>query len=267
LFFLDISPIAFSIGSLPVYWYGIIYSISILISWKFAWYIFKNTRYTASKAEFEKFMFQCIIACIIGARLGHVLFFELEYYITHPMEIIMIRKGGLSFHGGALGIFIVIYNFCKKNGYSFKTLIDILSFAGAIGIAFGRIANFINQELYGVATSVEWAVIFNLVDQMPRHPSQLYESLFEGFFSFWIMLIFWKMKGPKSIGSGLYSFLFMIIYSSSRYIIEFFKEVEVLTVFGVFLFTVGQILSIILFIAAFFVLKNSGRSENNHSRL
>jgi phosphatidylglycerol:prolipoprotein diacylglycerol transferase len=113
--------------------------------------------------------------------------------------------------------------------------------------------------------SVEWAVIFNRIDQLPRHPSQLYESLFEGLLSFWIMLIFWKRRGAKSIGSGLYAFVFMVVYSSSRYIIEFFKEVEVLTLFRTFSFTVGQILSIILFISAFFIIKLSGKGKDNYS--
>jgi phosphatidylglycerol:prolipoprotein diacylglycerol transferase len=265
MFLLDISPVAFTFGQIPVYWYGIIYALSIFASWKFACYIIKNSDYTPSKPEFEKFIFGGIIACIIGARLGHVLFFEFEYYISHPLEIIMIRNGGLSFHGGIIGIFVVSYNFCKKKGYNFKILADILSFSGAIGVSLGRIANFINQELYGTVTGVEWAVIFSRVDNMPRHPSQLYESLFEGLFSFWIMLIFWKTRGPKSIGSGLYAFIFMLIYSSSRYIVEFFKDVEVLTFFGTFSFTVGQILSIILFISAFFIINFCGSKGKDYN--
>lgn len=250
-----------------MYWYGILYATSIFASWQFACHIIKNSDHTPSKQELERFIFGCIVACIIGARLGHILFFELEYYVSHPLEIIMLRKGGLSFHGGIIGIFFASYNFCKKKGYNFKILADILSFSGSIGVFLGRIANFINQELYGTVTGVDWAVIFSRVDQMPRHPSQLYESLFEGFFSFWTMLIFWKTRGSKSIGSGLYAFIFMIVYASSRYIIEFFKEVEVLTFFGNFSFTVGQILSIILFVSAFFMINFCGKGKDHNSRM
>lgn len=200
-------------------------------------------------------MFNCIIACVIGARLGHILFFELEYYLRHPLEIVMLRNGGMSFHGAIAGLFIASYQFARKYNYSLKTIADILSFSGAIGIFLGRIANFINQELYGVPTSVNWAVIFNYVDPLPRHPTQLYEAFSEGLFSFWIMLILWLIKGGKTVGTGIYALIFLSVYSVSRFFIEFFKNVEVITYFNIIKLTTGQVLSIVLLLATILIFK------------
>lgn len=261
MFFLDFSPVAFSFGHISIYWYGIIYATSILLSWKFACYIIRKTPNAPSIPEFDVFMFAGIIACVVGARLGHILFFEFEYYLQHPLDIMMIRNGGLSFHGAVIGIISVVVWFSRKYKYNFKVMADILAFAGSIGIFCGRIANFINQELYGSPTGVKWAVIFSRVDSLPRHPTQIYESIFEGLFSFWIMLILWKLRGVRSIGTGVYAFIFLTIYSSSRYIIEFFKDVEVITYFNMFSITVGQILSIVFFLLAICVLKYRSKSD------
>ncbi len=259
MFYLDILPIAFKIGNLSIYWYGIIYALSIFIIWLFSSYIIKMMKKfdisILSSQYFDQFMFIGIISCIIGARLGHILFFEPEYYINNPFEIFMIRNGGLSFHGGVLGILFSLFYFKRKYNIPIKIMADILSFSGALGIFIGRIANFINQELYGIVTNFKFAVIFSFVDNFPRHPTQIYESIFEGFVSFWIMLMIWKFKGPKLIGSGIFSATFMIVYSSSRFIIEFYKDVETYNYFNMFSLTVGQILSIILFIFAFVVLR------------
>ena len=259
MFFLDIFPIAFRMGNLSIYWYGIIYAFSIFFVWMFSGYILKTMKKSDLNVPeiqlFDKFIFTGIISCIVGARVGHVLFYELSYYIENPLEIFMLRNGGLSFHGGVIGLCFAAYFFKKKYGISIKLLADILSFSGSFGIFIGRIANFINQELYGVVTNVKHAVIFSFVDNFPRHPTQIYESLFEGLFSFWVMLMVWKIKGPKSVGTGIFAFLFMIIYSISRFIIEYFKDVEVYTYFDFISLTMGQILSIFLFFFSFFILR------------
>jgi phosphatidylglycerol:prolipoprotein diacylglycerol transferase len=262
LFLLDFSPVAISIGFVDVYWYGIVYAVSIFLSYRFANYIVSNTEHTLSQQEFEKFMFSCIVACIVGARLGHILFFEPLYYAKHPVEVIMLRNGGLSFHGAVLGLAFMVY----RTKHNKKIIADILAFAGAIGIFLGRIANFINQELYGIATDVNWAVIFSKVDSLPRHPTQLYESIMEGLLSFWIMLIIWNLK-KSSIGSGIYACVFLSIYSLSRFFIEFFKEVEVVACFDIFYLTIGQILSVFLFLSSFLFLLPKGHKDKNTKSL
>jgi phosphatidylglycerol:prolipoprotein diacylglycerol transferase len=254
----DLSPVAFSIGGkIDVYWYGIVYALSVLASWKISTSIIRKANVPIAIHDFDIFMFVGIISCILGARLGHILFFDLDYYLQNPKEIFMVRNGGLSFHGGILGLVGTIIWFSRRHKIKFKVLADILSFAGSVGIFLGRIANFINQELYGKITSVDWAVIFAMVDNMPRHPTQLYEAVFEGLLSFIVMLVYWFSHGrgknvDKNIGSGRYAFIFLVMYSSSRYIIETFKDVEMIKSINYILsITVGQLLSILLFSFSF----------------
>lgn len=261
MFYLDISPIAFSVGPISIYWYGIIYAASILICWKFAHYVISKTEQAPKKGEFESFMLSSIIWCIIGARIGHILFFEVEYYLRHPLEVFMLRNGGMSFHGAIIGLAIASHRFSRKYGYSLKIIADILSFSGAIGIFLGRIANFINQELYGLPTGVDWAVIFTYVDPLPRHPTQLYESLSEGFFSFWVMFVLWIIKRGKSIGTGIYTLIFLSFYSISRFFIEFFKDVEVITYFNLIKLTTGQVLSISLLMASIIIFLSGNKQR------
>lgn len=252
------SPIAFSVGNLSIYWYGIIYATALFLSWAVATWVLKilrrNNISVPSKEDFDKFMFWAIISIIIGARLGHVLFFDLEYYLKHPLEIFMLRNGGLSFHGSVISLAIYIYVFIRKQNFSWKLFADVLSLAGALGIGIGRLANFVNQELYGKVTSSDFSVIFSFVDHMPRYPTQIFESFFEGFLNFWLLLVIFKLKGTKVIGTGVIGALFCIIYSSARFIIEFYKDVEAYTYFNLFTLTVGQILSIALFLFGIFML-------------
>lgn len=254
----SVSPIALSIGNFNIYWYGIIYATALFSSWTIATWILRKSRNNKisvpSKEDFDKFMFWGIIFIIIGARLGHVLFFDLEYYITHPLEIFMLRNGGLSFHGSAIALAIYTYFFMKKQNFSWKLLADVLSLAGAFGVGIGRIANFMNQELYGRISTSDFSVIFSLVDHMPRYPTQLFESFFEGFLNFIILFFIFKLKGIKTIGTGLITALFCVIYSSARFAIEFYKDVETYTYFNSITLTVGQILSIALFLFGIFML-------------
>ncbi|MDR2666854.1 MAG: prolipoprotein diacylglyceryl transferase [Holosporales bacterium] len=258
MFIWSTSPIAFTIGTLNIYWYGIIYATALISSWAIATWLLRilrdNKIVVPSKEEFDSFVFCAIISIIVGARIGHVLFFDFEYYLSHPSEIVMIRNGGLSFHGAIIGLAIYSYRFVRKVHMPWKLLIDILSIAGAFGVGVGRIANFMNQELYGKISTSEMSVVFSYVDHMPRYPTQLFESFFEGFLNFWLLFIVFKFKGIKVVGSGVITSLFCIMYSSSRFVIEFFKEVETYTYFKYVTLTVGQTLSIPLFIFGIFVL-------------
>ena len=258
MFSLSISPIAFTIFGLPIYWYGIIYAFAIFLSWSISVWVLKkmrnNKKQVPTKEEFDRFMFYLILWVLIGARLGHILFFDLEYYIEHPAEIFMLRNGGLSFHGGTIGLAAYIFIYHRKTKYSWKMMSDILCFSAALGLGIGRIANFINQELYGKISTASNSVIFSFVDHMPRYPTQLYESFFEGFLNFWIMFVFFRIKGVNIIGTGKLTSIFCIVYSSSRFFIEFFKEVETYTYFNLITLTVGQILCLMLLLFGVAVL-------------
>lgn len=254
----SVSPIAFKLGSMPVYWYGIIYAIALFSSWAVATWILRKLRSNAvkvpTKEEFDSFMFWAIVLIIIGARLGHVLFFDLEYYLKHPLEVFMIRNGGLAFHGSVIALIFYILFYVKRHNLSWEVLADVLAISGALGIGIGRFANFFNQELYGQVTSSDLGIIFSFVDNFPRYPTQIFESFFEGFFNFWLLFVAFRLKGVKFIGTGIPTAIFCFIYSSARFVIEFYKDVETYTYFNLISLTVGQILSIALFLFGFSVL-------------
>lgn len=258
MFIWSVSPIAFLIGNLPVYWYGIIYATALFLSWAVATWVLRKLRNNnikvPTKEEFDSFMFWAIISIVVGARLGHVLFYELEYFVKHPLEIIMIRNGGLSFHGSVIALAIYVFAYVKRHKISWKIMADVLAIAGALGVGIGRFANFMNQELYGKITSSDMAVIFSFVDNMPRYPTQIIEALFEGLLNFWILFVMFRLKGVKIIGTGIATVIFCIVYSSARFVIEFYKEVEVYTYFNAIALTVGQVLSLALFLFGVFVL-------------
>ena len=249
MFVLDFSRIAFSIFGFDIYWYGIIYAIAIAASWKFAHIVINQNSCIFHQKEFDKIMQKLIIFCVIFARIGHIMFFEPQYYLNNPIEILMIRHGGLSFHGGVIGVAIAIFTHKHQARYC-KELMDILGFSGSIGIFIGRFANFFNQELYGLPTSSKFGVVFANVDFLPRHPTQIYEAIFEGLLNFAFMLFLYKKR--CKIGSLLYITSFLCIYSISRFIIEYFKDVEKV----ICNITMGQILSIayLLIIAVFWVM-------------
>jgi phosphatidylglycerol:prolipoprotein diacylglycerol transferase len=254
----SVSPVAFSICGMAVYWYGIMYAAALLTSWMMATYVLRELRgngiHVPSKEQFDSFMFWAIVSIIAGARVGHVLFFDLKYYIKNPFEVLMIRNGGLAFHGAVIGLGVYVYFFVKRYGISWRLMADVLCLSSTIGICIGRFANFVNQELYGRVATIDCAVIFSQVDQLPRYPTQIFESFFEGFINFIILFGLFRIRGVQTIGTSVITSIFCIIYATSRYVIEFYKEVEMNTYIGMFSFTVGQILCLALFLFGLCVL-------------
>ena len=185
--------------------------------------------------------------------MGYVIFYNFEYYINNPLEILMIWTGGMSFHGGVLGVIISTYLFCKKNKLSTFYFLDIISLSAPIGIFLGRIANFINSELYGTRTDFFLAVIFEKVDTVSRHPSQLYEAFFEGIILFILLnFIYKKYINHKP---GVLSDLFLIFYSVFRFIIEFTREPDAHLGLVFMELSQGQVMSILFFVVGLIVLK------------
>ena len=243
----DIDPVAFSIGSLKIYWYGVLFALSIVIAWTFINIFVKKTSElgysTITLNQLDKFMLGAIVVTVISARIGHVLFFELDYYLHNPLEIVMLRNGGLSFHGGLIGMIIYTWIYCSKHSIPKLFLADTLCFATSGALITGRLANFVNQELVGKVWASEFGVVFKAVDDLPRYPTQLYEAMTEGLLTFMILSLTLKLKGWKSVGTGIYTSLFCIVYSSSRFIIEFFKDTDI----ACMSLTVGQILCLFMF--------------------
>ena len=204
-----------------------------------------DLNYSFDVREFDNLITYLIISILIGGRIGYVLFYNFEYYSSNFVEIFKIWNGGMSFHGALLGIIIGTYLFASKKNISTFFLLDIIACVSPIGIFFGRLANFINGELIGKATNASWGIIFPLVDQVPRHPSQLYEALLEGMVLFILMNLIVMKKNYKI---GLCSSMFLIFYGLLRIISEFFREPDAQIGYLFNLASTGTILSVVMFL-------------------
>ena len=256
MFINNFDPVAFQILSFEIRWYSLAYITGILIGWILAKKIFiKNSEINK---KFDDYITYLIIGIIIGGRLGYILIYNFNYYIHNFFDIFKIWEGGMSFHGGLIGIIFTSIIFAKKNNQNPFLYLDIVALVAPIGIFFGRIANFINSELYGTVTNVSWAVTFIQVDNFPRHPSQLYEALLEGIFLF-LILIYFKYKFSKK--PGVISGLFLIIYSIFRFIVEFYRAPDEQLGYIFLNFTMGQVVSLIFILSGVILIyfKNETR--------
>ena len=243
MFINNFDPIAFQVFSVEIRWYSLAYIVGLLLGWIYCkkFLIIDKDK----KNQFDEYISYVIIGIVIGGRLGYVFFYNPSYYLENLNEILMIWNGGMSFHGALLGIVFATILFCKKNNVNIFYFLDLVALSAPIGIFLGRIANFINSELYGRASDIIWSVKFIQIDNLNRHPSQIYEAIFEGIFLF-ILLNLFHFKITKK--NGLASSLFLILYSLFRFFIEFTREPD--THIGLILFnmSMGQIISVIFFI-------------------
>ena len=254
MFINNFDPVAFHFFSLEIRWYSLAYIFGIIIGW------FYCKKYLIKEKSilniFDDLITYLIIGIIIGGRLGYVFIYNFDYYLNNLSEILMIWKGGMSFHGGVVGVIITTIIFSKKNNLNPYIFLDLISVVAPIGIFLGRISNFLNSELYGKETEVFWSVVFPKIDNLSRHPSQIYEALFEGLILF-LILNFLVKKNMLNIKGKISSF-FLIFYSLFRFILEFFREPDQQIGYLVVNLSMGQILSLILFIlgVALFLKKN-----------
>ena len=260
MFINNFDPVAIEIFSIEIRWYSLAYIVGILVGWYLAKKIFLNN--DKLKHKFDDYITYIIIGMVLGGRLGYVVFYNFNYYLDNIFDILKIWQGGMSFHGALIGIIISSFFFAKKDDNNAFEYLDIVSLVSPIGIFFGRIANFINSELYGYETSVPWAVQFIQIDNLYRHPSQLYEAIFEGLVLFFILLFFWKKNYLKQ--TGKISALFLIFYSIFRFVIEFFRVPDEQLGYLVLNLTTGQIVSIIFLIfgLTLFFLKNDIKKKS-----
>lgn len=241
----NINPEIVKIGPLSIRWYGLMYLIGFIASYLIVKREIKRRGLRVERDFLENLYFYLILGLLLGARLGYVLFYNLSYYIAHPLEIFAIWHGGMSFHGGLIGVIVSAYIFCKRKHFDFLTLTDMLVITAPIGLGLGRIGNFINGELYGRVTDVPWAMVFPEGGPLPRHPSQLYEAALEGVLLF---IILWYLK-DKFNRSGIISSLFLVFYGIFRFFAEFFREPDAQIGYILEVFTMGQILCFIMIIA------------------
>lgn len=251
----NFDPVAFSIFSLEFRWYSLAYIAGILIGWVYC----KKKLIKDQKILdlFDDFITYAILGIIVGGRIGYVLFYNFEYFFNNPIEILFVWNGGMSFHGGLIGVIIASNLFSKLNKVNTFIFLDLVSLSAPIGIFFGRIANFINSELYGTPTEVPWSVKFIAVDDINRHPSQLYEAFLEGIVLFFMLQFILKKNFAKKIGQ--ISCLFLVLYSFFRIITEFFRTPDLHIGYLFFNLTLGQLISAVFLsigLALYFYLKN-----------
>ena len=244
MFINNFDPVAFQIMSFEIRWYSLAYILGIVFGWLLCKKIFIQKSDISEK--FDDFVTYLIIGIIVGGRLGYVIFYNFDYYISNIFDIFKVWQGGMSFHGGLLGIIIASILFAKKNNQNPLLYMDQVALVAPIGIFFGRIANFINSELYGIPTDVSWSVIFIQIDNLSRHPSQLYEAVLEGIILFIILIYFRKKNYLKK--PGLISGLFLIFYSIFRFLVEFFRVPDEHLGYLIFDLSMGQVISMIFLI-------------------
>tara|TARA_B110000967_G_C18781264_1_gene508370 strand:+ start:100 stop:897 length:798 start_codon:yes stop_codon:yes gene_type:complete len=258
----DLNPVLINFGFFEVRWYSLAYIFGILIGWWFAKKIidFKilNKIINFDSKIFDDLISYIIISMIIGGRFGYVIFYNFSYYLSNPFDILKIWEGGMSFHGALIGIILGTYFFSKKVKVNFFVFLDLIACVAPIGIFFGRIANFINGELYGKPSNIFWSVIFPEIDKIPRHPSQLYEAVLEGLVLFIILTI---VIYKKTISTGVVSALFMIFYGFFRIISEQFREPDAQVGYLFDLFSMGSILSFFMILVGLIILKKVKNNE------
>ncbi len=253
----QIDPVIIKIGPLALRWYGLMYLLGFVASYFLVRkQINEDVIYGKIRNEQEEkdildgIVVALVAGVVIGGRLGYVLFYNLPYFLKHPFEIIATWHGGMSFHGGALGVFIAGWLYCKKHNADFFKWSDRFCVTVPIGLGLGRVGNFINGELFGRPTDLPWAMIFPDGGLVPRHPSQLYEAFFEGVVLFCIL---WPLR-KKNWPHGTLTSLFFIFYALFRFFLEFFREPDPQLGFIAFgWLTMGQLLSIVIFVFGIFI--------------
>lgn len=258
----NLSPILFDLGFFSIRWYSLAYIAGIILGWWFGKKIifqkFQKTHNEISE-KFDDLIAYLIFAIIIGGRAGYVIFYNFEFYFFNPIDILKIWEGGMSFHGALIGIIAATYFFSKKKNLSSLLLLDVIACVAPIGIFFGRIANFINGELVGKITSVSWSVIFPSVDMNPRHPSQIYEAIFEGLILFIILNI---IINKKNYLTGTCSYLFLIFYGIFRIFSELFREPDIQIGYIFNFITMGMILSLFMILSGIVLYKFTKKNES-----
>jgi len=247
----DINPIAFSLGPLKVHWYGIMYLIGFAAAWFLARYRIRTLHKDWNIDQVNDLVFYCAIGVILGGRIGYILFYNFAFYMAHPLSIFKIWDGGMSFHGGLLGVAISLWIYSRKSGRAFFDLADFVAPLVPIGLGAGRLGNFINGGLWGRVTDVPWAMVFPKAGPLPRHPSELYEFLLEGVVLFFILWFFSMKPRPRMAVSGL----FLVCYGVFRFFDEFFRAPDPQLGFVAFgWMTRGQELSIPMFLFGLIML-------------
>jgi phosphatidylglycerol:prolipoprotein diacylglycerol transferase len=244
-------PVALHLGPLAVRWYGLTYLVGFGLIWLFGRYAIKTRAHSVwTNTDLDDALFYGILGTIIGGRLGYVLFYKFGDFLVEPWRIFYVWEGGMSFHGGFLGVIIALAWYAHAHRQSWLATVDFIAPLAPLGLASGRIGNFINGELWGRATDLPWAMVFPLVDRVPRHPSQLYEFALEGVALF--VVLWWYSAKPRP--RGAVSAAFLIGYGAFRFAVEFTREPDSFLGLLAFNLSMGQWLSLPMIVAGLAML-------------
>ncbi len=249
----NIDPVAFNIGPLAVHWYGIMYLLGFAAAWLLAVHRGKKTG-EWTQDQVSDLIFYAAFGVIVGGRLGYVLFYNFPSFIQNPLYLFKVWEGGMSFHGGLLGVIVALIVLSRQQQRAFWSVGDFVAPLVPIGLGLGRIGNFINGELWGRVTDVAWGMVFPIAGPLPRHPSQLYEFLLEGVLLFIILWVYSSRSRPRGSVSGL----FLLCYGSFRIFIEFFRQPDPqLGYLAWNWLTMGQLLSVPMIVFGLFLIFRS----------
>lgn len=257
-----INPVAISLGRIQIHWYGIMYLLGFWSAWLLGSYRIKKMNGIWSKEQLSDLIFYCALGVILGGRIGYMLFYNWPNFYAEPLSLFKVWQGGMSFHGGCLGVIIAMWCYAYFHKRTFFSVSDFIAPLVPCGLAFGRIGNFINGELWGRITTVPWGMIYPQAGSLPRHPSQIYEFLMEGILLFIIVWIYSSKPRPQMAVSGLFAFCYGIF----RFIAECFRQPDPQLGYIAFHWlTMGQLLSLPLIFLGMGLLIYSYISKENHA--
>ena len=250
----NIDPIAFTLGPVEVRWYGLMYLVAFLSAWLIMTLQAKRLNQGWTSTHISDLVFYGALGVILGGRLGYILFYDFAAFIDNPIRLFHIWQGGMSFHGGLIGVIVALWLYGRSIDRSFFQVMDFIAPAVPIGLGAGRIGNFLNSELWGRVSDVPWAMVFPNGGPLPRHPSMLYEALLEGLVLFIILWIYAAKPRPTMAISGL----FLILYGAFRSLVEFFREPDMHIGFIAFdWLTLGQLLSLPMIVIGGYLLRKA----------
>ena len=254
----NFDPVAVSLGPLAIRWYGLMYLAGFAAGWWLGSVRISKKNAPIDRSQLDDLLFHVVLGIILGGRLGYVLFYKPAYYASHPLEIFFIWQGGMSFHGGFLGVLVAAAFFARRHRIDWLRLMDFVAPLVPIGIAAGRLGNFINGELWGRVTDAPWGMVFRGAGNLPRHPSQLYEFAGEGLLLFLILWIYSSKSRPR----GSVSAMFLLGYGVLRFLAEFAREPDDFLGFLALGMTMGQWLCAPMVIGGIALLAWSRRQPN-----
>lgn len=257
--FPQIDPVIVSFGPFAVRWYALAYIAGLVIGWRLMRRLAAKPPFTIDAEHIDDFLVWATLGVILGGRIGYVLFYNFGHFLSDPLQIIYVWQGGMSFHGGFLGVVVAGLWFCKRRGIEPLKLGDLLACVAPVGLFFGRVANFINGELYGRVTDVAWGVVFPRGGPDPRHPSQLYEAALEGLVLFVVINLLFRVEAIRE-RRGFLTGVFVAGYAISRAIVELFRQPDAHIGFLSLGFTMGQWLSLPMLLIGLYMMIRARRT-------